>query len=190
MQTDQGFDQIETKFKHCQEIVSDKGNPPFQSRQRCFSDILSLEVCVCFPPFPLIRRVLRQVTQDKFLKLNNDSNMIRPTMVCRDSKNVCRKLNTSIISQRSPERSCREVEFTQNNLRQNLLAESISERSSNLITNNARTSSTKNYKSAWRKRCSRYSKQKVSHARSDINVKLDFLSELFENGLKYRTIET
>ena len=61
-------------------------------------------------------------------------------------------------TQRSTERSSRKVESTRNteftvtsglgNLRQNLFAEGISERASNLITNNRRTSSIKHYESA------------------------------------------
>ena len=76
------------------------------------------------------------------------------------------------------------------NLKQNLLAEGISERASNLITNNRRTSSIKHYESAWKKWCGWCSEREISPTRSNINYVLDFLAELFEKGLEYRTTGT
>ena len=68
--------------------------------------------------------------------------MARSTMVSRAFKNVCKKPTTFSSTQRSTERS-RNIEFTATNglenLRQNLLAEGISENASNLVTNNKRT---------------------------------------------------
>ena len=80
---------------------------------------------------------------------HNNLSIARSTMVSRASKNVCKKPTTFTSTQRSTERSCRKVESTRNteftatngleNLRQNLLAEGISENASNLVTNNKRT---------------------------------------------------
>ena len=121
-------------------------------------------------------------------------------MVSRAFKNVCKKSTTFTSTQRSTERSCRKVESTRNteftatsdldNPRQNLLAEGISERASNLITNNRRTSSIKHYESAWKKWCGWCSEREISPTRSNITYVLDFLAELFEKGLEYRTIGT
>ena len=126
--------------------------------------------------------------------------MVRSTMVSRAFKNVCKKPTSFTSTQRSTERSCRKVESTRNteftatsgldNLRQNLLAEGISERASNLITNNRRTSSIKHYESAWKKWCGWCSEREISPTRSNINYVLDFLSELPEKGLEYKTIGT
>ena len=126
--------------------------------------------------------------------------MARSTMVSRAFKNVCKKSTAFASTQRSTERSCRKVESTRNaeftaasgldNLRQNLLAEGISERASNLITNNGRTSSIKHYESAWKKWCGWCSEREISPTRSNINYVLDFLAELFEKGLEYRTSGT
>ena len=81
--------------------------------------------------------------------------MARPIMVSRASKNVYKKSTTSTKTPKSTERSCRKVEFTHNaeftatssldNLRHNLLAEGISERASNLVTNNRRIFLIKRY---------------------------------------------
>ena len=76
------------------------------------------------------------------------------------------------------------------NLRQNLLAEGISERASKLITNNRRTSSIKHYESTWKMWCGWCSGQEVSLTRSNVNDVLDFWGELFEKGLKNRTVGT
>ena len=71
-----------------------------------------------------------------------------------------------------------------------LVAWTISERASNLITNNRRTSSIKHYESAWKKWCGWYSQWEISSTRSNINYVLDFLAELFKKGLEYRAIGT
>ena len=82
----------------------------------------------------------------------------RPTMASRPSKNVSKKPATSSSTKKSTERFCRKVESIRDaeftvisgldNLRQNLLADGISERASNFITNKRKTSSIKHYESA------------------------------------------
>ena len=131
---------------------------------------------------------------------HNNPSMARPTMVSRVFKNVSKKSAAFTSTQRSTERPYRKVESTRNtkftgtscldNLRQNLLAEGISERASNLSTNNGRTSSTKHCESAWKKWCGCSSEREISSTRLNINYVLDFSAELFEKGLKYRTIGT
>ena len=84
--------------------------------------------------------------------------MTRPTEVSGTSENVCKKPTISPNIQSSTERSYKKVqcvlnaEFTATNglenLRKNLLPEGISEKASNLITNNSKTSSIKHYNSA------------------------------------------
>ena len=132
--------------------------------------------------------------------VHNNLSIARSTMVSRASKNVCKKPTTFTSTQRSTERSCRKVESTHNveftttsgldNLSQNLLAEGISERTSNLITNNRRRSSIKHYESTCNKWCGWSFEREISPTGSNINYTLDFLVELFEKGLKYRTIGT
>ena len=213
---------METKLNHLHEIVLDKGNTrdgsvcleggtpitpvhiienqSFQSGQGCFSDILGSQVYVRFSPFCTYRKGSSESKSESVSNDYNNSSIARPTMVCRASKIVCKKPTTSTSTQRSTERSCRQVESICNaeftattgldNLRQNLLAEGISKRASNLITNNRRTSSIKHYESAWKKWCGWCSEQKMSPNRSNINEVLGFLLELFEKGLEYRTIGT
>ena len=168
-------------------------NRPFQSGQRCFLDVLGAQVCVNFSPFWTYRK---GSSENKSESVSFKKRLVSS----RTFRNVCKKPTTFISTQRSTERSCRKVESTRNpeftatsgldNLRQNLLAEGISERASNLITNNRRTSSIKHYESAWKKWCGWCSEREISPTRSNINYVLDFLAELFEKRLKCRTIGT
>ena len=133
-------------------------NRPFQSGQGCFSDILGSQVCVCFPPFCTHKKGSSESKSGSVSNAHNNPSIARPTMISRAFKNVCKKSAAFTGTQRFTERSCRKVEsipsteFTAtsslDNLRQNLLAEGISERASNLIINNRRTSSIKYYELA------------------------------------------
>ena len=126
--------------------------------------------------------------------------MARPTIVFRASKNLCKKSITSTSTQRSIERSCRNIESIRNaeytttsgldNLRQNVLVKGISERASNLIKSNRRTSAINHYESAGKKWCGCCSERDISLTRSNVNYVLNALVELFEKGLQYRTIRT
>ena len=128
---------------------------PFSQGRDAFQISWADKFVYAFPPFVLIGRILQKVNQDQCLMLI--------IMVSRAFNNVCKKSTVFASTQRSTERSCRKVESTRNseftatsgldNLRQNLLAEGISERASSLITNNRRTSSIKHYESAWKKWC-------------------------------------
>ena len=136
-------------------------NRSCQSGQGCFSDILGSQVCVCFSPFCTHRKVSSQEISGSVSNAHNNPSMVRPTMVSRTFGNVCKKSTAFTSTERFTVRSCRKVESTRNteftvtsgldNLRQNLLAEGIPERDSNLITNNRRASSIKHYESAWKK---------------------------------------
>ena len=222
IQANQGFKRMEIKPNNLREIVSDRGNPrggsvclegitpitllhilenlSFQSGHRCFSDILGSQVCVYFSPFCTHRKGSSESKSGSVSNAHNNPSMVRPTMVSRAFKNVCKNSTAFASTQRSTERSCRKFESTHNseftttsgleNLRQNLLAEGISKSASNLITNNRATSSIKHYESAWKKWCGWCAEREISPTRSNINYVLDFLAELFEKGLEYRTIGT
>ena len=173
---------------------------PFQSGRGCFSDILGSQICVCFSPACTYKKGSSESKSGSVSNAYNSPSMARPTMVSMVFKNVCKKPTTFTSTQRSIEISCRKVESTRDaeftetsgldNLRQNLLAEGISERVSNPITNNRRTSSIKYYKSSWKKWYGWCSERETSSTRSTINYELDFLAELLEKALEYRTIGT
>ena len=100
--------------------------------------------------------------------------MTRLTMVSRTFKSVSKNLTTFTSTQRCPERSNGKVESTRNadftatsgvdNLRQNLLAEEISESGYEK----------KHYESAWKKWCGWCFEREMSPTRSNINYVLNF----------------
>ena len=119
-------------------------NGPFQPGQGCFLDILGSHGCVCFSPFCTYRKVSSESKSGSESNAHNNRSMARQTMVSGAFKNVCKKPTTFTSTQRYTERFYRKVESTRNtefttnrsldNLRENLFAEGISGRVSNLIT--------------------------------------------------------
>ena len=90
-------------LNHLHEVVSDKGNTrdrfvclecvtlitpvhafenrPFQSGQRCFSDILASQVWLCFTPFFIHSKGSSESKSGPLSNSHNNPNMARPTMV-------------------------------------------------------------------------------------------------------------
>lgn len=130
-------------------------NWPFHSGQGWLSNILGSRVCIYFPPIVIWGSVLQKVNQDRRLLLIITTGW-RGQPWFPGLLDISKKSTAFTSIKKTTERSCRKVEFTRNteftaasslgNLRQNLLAERISERASNLITNKRRTSSSKHYK--------------------------------------------
>ena len=123
---------------------------PFSQGKDAFQISWAHNFVYAFPPFALIGRVFQKVNQDQCLMLIITPAWPGQLWFSRLLKIICKKPTTFTSTQGATVRSCRKVESTLNteftatsgldNLRQNLLAEGISERTSNLITNNRRTS--------------------------------------------------
>ena len=64
---------------------------PFQSGQRCFSDILGSQVCICFSSFSTHRKGIMESKSGLLSNVHNNPSMTRPTMVSRASENTCKK---------------------------------------------------------------------------------------------------
>ena len=73
-------------------------------------------------------------------------------------------------------------------LRAKLQKEGVSREASSLIIKSRRSSSNSNYESAWGKWAGWCAERKIDPFCSNINQILEFLSQLFRNGLQYRTI--
>ena len=73
-------------------------------------------------------------------------------------------------------------------LRARLQKEGVSRKASNLIIKSRRSSSNSNYKSAWGKWDNWCAERKIDPFCSNIKQILEFLSQLFQNELQYRTI--
>ena len=72
--------------------------------------------------------------------------------------------------------------------RKHLAAEGISEQATMLITNARRVGTISNYDLSWGKWSSWCLPRQIDLFRCSLNYILDFLAELFTNGLAYRTI--
>ena len=170
----------------------------FQSGKGCFSSQVDSQIRVCFPTICTDWKNSPKGETGSMFDANSYTSMARPTMVPKFAKNVSEKSSTSPFIQRSFEGPSRErtpsnpEQLTplsgMDHLRQNLLAEGLSKRSSDLITNSRRMSSVKHYESAWKKWGSWCAKREISPTRCNISFVLDFLAELFETGLQYSTI--
>ena len=73
-------------------------------------------------------------------------------------------------------------------LRTRLQKEGVSREASNLIINSRRSSSNSNYEPAWGKWAGWCAEKKIDPFCSNISQILEFLSQLFQNGLQCRTI--
>ena len=75
-------------------------------------------------------------------------------------------------------------------LRARLQKEAVSREASNLIIKSRRSSSNSNYESAWGKWAGWCADRKIDPFCSNIKQILEFLSQLFQNGLQYRTVNS
>ena len=73
-------------------------------------------------------------------------------------------------------------------LRARLQKEGVSRKASNLIIKSRRSSSNSNYKSAWGKWDNWCAERKIDPFCGNIKQILEFLSQLFQNELLYRTV--
>ena len=73
-------------------------------------------------------------------------------------------------------------------LRARLQKEGVSREASNLIIKSRRSSSNSDYESAWGKWAGWCAERKIDPFCSNLNQILEFFSQLFQNGLQYRTI--
>ena len=69
-----------------------------------------------------------------------------------------------------------------------LQVQGISKAASNLISKSRRPNSNANYESSWRKWASWCSRRETDSFSSNINEILDYLTDLYKQGLQYRTI--
>ena len=127
-----------------------------------------------------------------------NSSLTITTVVPRNNENVHTTTNFIDLEERSLKKSkgrnsspCPKQNFQisgMDGLRARLQKEGVSREASNLIIKSRRSSSNSNYESAWGKWASWCAERKIDPFCSNINQILEFLSQLFQNGLQYRTI--
>ena len=119
-------------------------------------------------------------------------------MVPRNNDNVYTTSNFIDLEERSLKKSkgrnsppCQKQNFNisgMDRLRTRLQKEGVSREASNLKIKSRISSSNLDYESAWGKWSSWYVERKIDPFCSNINQILEFLSQLFQNGLHYRAI--
>ena len=126
------------------------------------------------------------------------SSLVITTVVPRSNENVHKTINFINLEERSLKKSkgrnsssCPKQNFKisgMDSLRARLQKEGVSREASNLIIKSRRLSSNSNYESAWGKWAGWCPERKINPFCSNRNQILEFLSQLFQNGLQYRTI--
>lgn len=120
----------------------------------------------------------------------------KSTMVSRAPENVCEKPNNSFLTQRTSQGPEGKLSFAcskqlvrsgdMDHLMQNLVAEGLSD----VLPNTKRKSSVKHCEWVWKKWCTLCIDRGMSLTRCNIKFMLEVFADLFEKGLKYRSIST
>ena len=76
------------------------------------------------------------------------------------------------------------------NFKQRMEAEGISEKAAKLITNARRAGTQARYESAWNKWVSWCAPRQIDPFRCSVKHVTNFLADLFETGLEYRTLNS
>ena len=172
---------------------------PMLSSGGCIPTRLEPILPICFPSFLPHFESLETIVQTKSGK--NDISypiMANPTMVSSPTIHVHPKSNLDPHNRKLIRKPIwREAPINSKlnsrvsglaGLRDTLSAEGISSRASELIINARREGTRLNYESAWKKWFRWCSRKQVNPFECVLNHILEFLSDLFHEGLEYRTI--
>ena len=166
---------------------------------RCLPIKLAPQESSCFSPIlhnpkGFEQSPKRQSTYDD----SCNSGLAITTPVPRSNENVHTTTNFIDLEERSLKKPtgrnsspCPKQNFKisgMDGLRARLQKEGVSREASNLFIKSRRSSSNSNYGSAWGKWAGWCAERKIDPFCSNINQILEFLSQLFQNGLPYRTI--
>ena len=166
---------------------------------RCFPTKLIPQESLCFSPIlhdpqNFEQSTERESTYDDPCK----SSLTITTVVPRSNENVHTTTNFINLEERSLKKPtgrnssrCPKQKFKisgMGGLRARLQKEGASREAFNLIIKSRRSRSNSNYESAWGKWAGWFAERKIDLFCSNINQILEFLSQLFQNGLQYRTI--
>ena len=165
---------------------------------RCISTKLASPLFLCFPPILTNREGTEKSTEGQSKNGNYNTSMAIPSLVSYITSNVCNVTYTVTSQNRLTPRplgtgsSSNTVKIStsggMDGFRKHLAAEGISEQATMLITNARRAGTISNYESSWGKWSSWCLPRQIDPFRCSLNYILDFLAELFTNGLAYRTI--
>ena len=166
---------------------------------RCLPTKLVLQEYLCFSPILHDPKSFEQIPERESTYDDPcNSSLAITTVVPRSNENIHTTTNFIDLEERSLKKPtgrysspCPKQNFKisgMDGLRARLQKEEISREPSNLIIKSRRSSSNSNYESAWGKWAGWGAERKIDPFCSNIHQILEFLSQLFQNGLQYRTI--
>ena len=170
-----------------------------QSCNRCISAELVTLTPVCFSPILHDSKSSQQNTQGKSSQAGiNNPSQDNTSLVSKDFEHVNQEPYFAALEKGPSEKfqrghlspSSKQDSKTGglDGFRAILQEEGISKAASDLISKSRITNSNTNYESSWRKWASRCSRRETDSFSSNINEILDYLTDLYKQGLQYRTI--
>ena len=216
--TNKGPKRLETQSNHFQKCLQKTGKPnnrlvcvveqpPTETLHQletrstvhssgCFPAELGAGIPICFPSFQFGGENFEKAPISYSEHDHDYTSMAITNLVPPPTSNVHYQSNntstdtrhfTRPSGQHSPSDQSNEISGMVG-VRQCLEAEGVSKRASMLITKSRSLGTRSNYESAWKKFCGWCDKQKINPIQCSINYVLDYLAELFETKLEYRTI--
>ena len=166
---------------------------------RCIPSSLGQGLQFCFSSIQLDKSCPKEDhTRKNRLSNHSDTHMKNSPLVCTTSKNVCtvtissasaKKFVINSTGRKSSSSKNRVFEISGvEGFRQSLLAEGISSNSSKLISHSRRKNSTTNYESARGQLTGWCNERQVNLFQAPVSYVIIFLSEKFDKGLQYRTL--
>ena len=157
-----------------------------RSCNRCILTELVAQIPVCFSPILHDSESSQQNTQGKSSEADiNNPSLNQETYFAALEKGLSEKSQRVNLPPSSEQES---KTGGLNGFRARLQEEGISKAASDLISRSRRPNSNANYESSGRKWASWCSRRETDSFSSNINEILDYLTDLYKQGLQYRTI--
>ena len=173
---------------------------PICHEHRCISGKMDGLPRVCLPSICSGRKVPPESEEGERLTTDSSPSMAVTSLVSSPSRVLGPKSSTNSDVQQHTPRSFRSPPPNgdpraapvshMEGLRKSHTAAGISERSSKLILSGWSKGTSSSYQSGWKKWSCWCSRREIDPFSCDIRHFLDFLSELFEDGLQHRTINS
>ena len=170
------------------------------SSNRCFSDILAGRTRICLPPFLFGRQMPHEGTTRRMYNSPDCPNMEHPAVVPSPTGAAHRLSITSAVTQdaltgsiqQAPPNDVEEPASASRleTVRASHSAGGISTRASALITSGWSKGTNATYQSGWNRWHRWCDERDINPLSCDIKFFLDFLAELFDQGLQHRSINT
>ena len=170
------------------------------SSNRCFSDILAGRTRICLPPFLFGRQMPHEGTTRRMYNSPDCPNMEHPAVVPSPTGAAHRLSITSAVTQdaltgsiqQAPPNDVEEPASASRleTVRASHSAGGISTRASALITSGWSKGTNVTYQSGWNRWHRWCDERDINPLSCDIKFFLDFLAELFDQGLQHRSINT